>query len=1103
MNERQKVDRAGHYRLSIFHDPLIRIWAALALAMLVLLCRGVCEGETGRELTLMVYVCGSNLESAYGSASADVEEMLEAGRENERVSLLVMTGGSMNWSLGFDTAKTTISEIGTRGLRIRWQSEAMNMGDPAALTWLLSFGMEQYPAEKYALILWDHGGGPLEGICWDELFSMDHMTLEEVTEAIAAAKYPQRLSWIGLDACLMSSVEVASALAPYAEYMIASQETEPDSGWNYTFIRELCQPDREDGSSADKTKAGISPEPDGAAAGKLIADAYFAERERSSEALTLACTDLSRVAKVVSEMDRLFAGVEGKLGAEAFGAQSRRVQKTPFYGRGMDGIGGDGYDLVDLGHLAENMPDAGQLAQAVDEAVVYARSAGAGSSGLSVYHPFSNRRKYEERWRENYLNLDFCDGYTRYIDRFASWLTGAEMTFWGKMDTLDAGWFQEKENLFTLQLTPQQREHFASAQLLILLDESAAVGGQGIYRLVYSAPAEMDERGQVQASYSGRTIYAETADGQELGPLSMILPWQTREGTIFSYSFPAEATAMEDGVLSAHRLSLETAEEPVILDTLVYDEVTEVFTNRISHSGAGDKLMYFWNIRRKLPAETADGQLPGFMDWDQVDGNVSYFPLTLPAEWRFRYQETQQSGAKLAAVFQVTDVQRNTFCSMPVQVRNPNVKEVLVTGLQAEGCPLILKAEALLDTSLQTAGVEVTMTVTNTLATNCWLTAGELVLNGRRATGQRFGGLSLAAGETGRTKVRIGPEGLAWLEKLTEARCTITLKQEDGEASQDIPLVLRFEPADLKAAFAAPEALAETETAEGIWRLLSLESAGNGGVKGTVYVDNRSGNSLGGTGFLAVNGLAMESCQTGTVPAGMDGFLSFTARNVAGLDSFRAEIAGTEYPVYTIVLSEGLLAKHGILEAKELTLRMNYDWITEKYATEVSFKLQIPWPIPEEDHLEDGSLAWGFVRYGAAADVSAYGLLPLVKEEKVQAGVETIVLGENSVLICLEMYNGSDEEVTVKPASALVNGQPAAWESGFNTTLDPGMTQIVAGCITGDALRTGLIVEAVTLGFSCSDNGKTEEATFRLKEPAALGQAGGLLLLSGELERVE
>ena len=168
-----------------------------------------------RRLTLMIYMCGSNLESSYGSASADIQEMLAAAPGLDGATVLVMTGGSTSWATGYDAGQTQITELGKRGMRVVWRSDALNMGAPETLTQLLRFGVTQYPAQDYALIMWNHGGGPLEGVCWDELFSMDRLSLSELTGAIAAAGMPQKLSWIGFDACLMSSIEVACALEPY------------------------------------------------------------------------------------------------------------------------------------------------------------------------------------------------------------------------------------------------------------------------------------------------------------------------------------------------------------------------------------------------------------------------------------------------------------------------------------------------------------------------------------------------------------------------------------------------------------------------------------------------------------------------------------------------------------------------------------------------------------------------------------------------------------------------------------------------------------------------------------------------------------------------
>lgn len=79
-----------------------RALLCLAAVCLLVLPLRTGEGRAQRKLTLMVYLCGSNLESAYGSATADLQEMLESGLDPEQVTLLVMAGGSSRWSNGLD-----------------------------------------------------------------------------------------------------------------------------------------------------------------------------------------------------------------------------------------------------------------------------------------------------------------------------------------------------------------------------------------------------------------------------------------------------------------------------------------------------------------------------------------------------------------------------------------------------------------------------------------------------------------------------------------------------------------------------------------------------------------------------------------------------------------------------------------------------------------------------------------------------------------------------------------------------------------------------------------------------------------------------------------
>ena len=374
------------------------LWLLVIILMLGVVGVAAHAEEQQRSLTLMVYMCGSNLESAYGSASADIQEMLESGFQDSRISVLVMAGGEKTRNRWFDAGNTAIYEIGAGKSRKVWNADRMSMGNRETLTQLLRFGADRYPAEKYALILWDHGGGPMEGVCWDELFSMDNLSLHDLTEGLRLADYPEKLSWIGFDACLMCTAEVAKAVAPYAEYMIGSQETEPASGWNYAFLK------------------GLEQDRNGAETGQRVVDSYFDSLRDSRDLLTMACVDLGKIDALLESMDAFFNPLGSTISDKTFSDVSGVRKASTGFGQAVRAVGEDGYDLVDLGDLISRFgKEDVELRQALQDTVVVSRSNREGAGGLSVYHPFVNKRKYLESWRDDYRALEFSDGYARYL----------------------------------------------------------------------------------------------------------------------------------------------------------------------------------------------------------------------------------------------------------------------------------------------------------------------------------------------------------------------------------------------------------------------------------------------------------------------------------------------------------------------------------------------------------------------------------------------------------------------------------------------------------------------------------------------------------------
>jgi methionine-rich copper-binding protein CopC len=190
----------------------------------------------------MVYADGdNNLESA---AIADVNEMEVVGSrtglnivvELDRVSGYDTSNG--NWT---DTRRARIiQDQDTNNISSTFTSIGeSNMGAGQTLTDFIQWAVSTAPADNYLLVLWDHGGG-LDGICWDDSNSSDCLSVAEVRQAISAAG--THIEVVGMDACLMSMVEMAHELSPVSDVMVGSEETEPGEGWPYdTILADLAQ----------------------------------------------------------------------------------------------------------------------------------------------------------------------------------------------------------------------------------------------------------------------------------------------------------------------------------------------------------------------------------------------------------------------------------------------------------------------------------------------------------------------------------------------------------------------------------------------------------------------------------------------------------------------------------------------------------------------------------------------------------------------------------------------------------------------------------------------------------------------------------------------
>lgn len=196
------------------------------------------DSSNAKKVVVMEYIIGADLEDDRGMASINIAQMKDATAKGDGVDFIVQAGGSERWfTKGIDDSTVGRYLISGGNLEtIELIDETTCMSEPQSLTDFIVWTKKNYPADRYMLVMWDHGGGFASGYGVDILNERsDNEKLLSASEIIGAIKNAgMKFDMIGFDACLMQNIEYAYALEPYTDYYLASEETEPGTGWFYT-----------------------------------------------------------------------------------------------------------------------------------------------------------------------------------------------------------------------------------------------------------------------------------------------------------------------------------------------------------------------------------------------------------------------------------------------------------------------------------------------------------------------------------------------------------------------------------------------------------------------------------------------------------------------------------------------------------------------------------------------------------------------------------------------------------------------------------------------------------------------------------------------------
>ncbi len=330
----------------------------------------------------------------------------------------------------------------TIGSRMIEDLGELNMGDGGTLTDFIAWAVDSYPARKTMLILSDHGigwpggfGDPLpvaaggDGLLMGEWFGHNNLWLMELDEALANGLEEtglEQFDVVGFDACLMAQMEVFTAIAPYARYAVASEETEPGVGWAYAaWLDDLVQNPEWNGDDVTKSivetyiDGDLRPHWDagfvGDATPEQVATVLFHDA-------TLTAVDLSAIPAANEALDAFAVALSNIDQGEVAKARTYAQAFTTVFGE--EGPNGEKWPspFIDLGHftqiIMQNSSDGEvqstglALQEALGNAVIAERHGIGrdGSQGIAIHFPVKSMHQIGQNLGYNTIAARFADG---------------------------------------------------------------------------------------------------------------------------------------------------------------------------------------------------------------------------------------------------------------------------------------------------------------------------------------------------------------------------------------------------------------------------------------------------------------------------------------------------------------------------------------------------------------------------------------------------------------------------------------------------------------------------------------------------------------------
>ena len=361
----------------------------------------------------MIYIDGSNLESDSGIVTSDLAAIKPDEIDLNKVNVLLYTGGTKEWQNNYiSNQENAIFKLTKAGFKKIETYGKLNMGDPEVFSSFLKYGYDNYPASKYNLIMYDHGGA-LDGAIYDD-FTDDNLTLEDFKTALKNSPFNSNNKFDGVifRTCLNGTLEVASIFKDYSDYIAFSEEI--SYGGPLSNVLGFIN--------------NVEPSDNGYIFGKKFVEQYQKQMKiidaKGTMGATYSVVDLSKIDGIVEELNKFISGVDL---SKSYSSVSKVRSNLYQYASGQT----YGYDTVDLYSLISNIGNystvnSSSLLSKIDDAVLYNYTNMNNSKGISIYFPYNANNKLKKKFLEVYQKLDGLDDYSSFITSFYNTQTNSK-----------------------------------------------------------------------------------------------------------------------------------------------------------------------------------------------------------------------------------------------------------------------------------------------------------------------------------------------------------------------------------------------------------------------------------------------------------------------------------------------------------------------------------------------------------------------------------------------------------------------------------------------------------------------------------------------------